>query len=223
MTALLILGDRHFNRKIPPVITTKVTITEGMTVRDINKLLLEKGVLDEESIPKELEGYLFPDTYEFYVPQNSKTVIKKIRDNFDKKVLPILGNANMGEIITIASLVEKEAISSTDKKTIVGIINNRLKSGIPLQIDASICYIKEEDNCIPIKSEDLKIKSPYNTYLNKGLPPGPISNPGLESIEAALRPIKSKYLFYITNPKTKGAIFSVTAEEHNRNVEKYLR
>ncbi len=224
LAALLILGIRHFARPIPQAQTAMVTIIEGETVREIDKLLASEGVIEAGSLPLELEGYLFPDSYEFFVPHNTAAVVARIQENFKRQVEPLIPkDRDLKEIITVASIIEKEASNSYDRKLVSGIIWKRLKGGIPLQVDASICYIKAEDNCLPITADDLKIKSPYNTYLYKGLPPGPISNPGLDAIYAALHPQNSEYWYYLSNPKTKRIVFAVDLEEHNKNIIKYLR
>ncbi len=224
LIALLILGIRHFTRQIPQAVTARVTIVEGATIKDIDRLLSSRGIIKSSTLPKDLEGYLFPDTYEFFVPQSTAAVVARLRDNFDQKVLPVVPkSANLKEITTVASLIEAEAADSSDRRLVSGILWKRLMNGFPLQVDGTICYIKAEDNCLPITSEDLKTDSPYNTYLYKGLPPGPIGNPGLDAIEAALHPQASSYWYYISNPKTKRIVFSVDLEEHNQNIYKYLR
>lgn len=224
LTALLILGIRHFTREVPQAITARVTIVEGTTVKDIDQLLSARGIIKSGTLPKDLEGYLFPDTYEFFVPQSTAAVVARLRNNFDQKVLPIVPkSANLKETITIASIIEAEAANSIDRKLVSGILWKRLRNGFPLQVDATICYVKAEDNCLPITREDVKTDSSYNTYLHKGLPPGPIGNPGLDAIEAALHPQASSYWYYLSDPKTKRIVFSVDLEEHNQNIYKYLR
>ena len=108
-----------------------------------------------------------------------------------------------------------------DRKIVAGIIEKRLEAGIPLQIDASICYLKG-DPCLPITDRDKKIDSLYNTYLHRGLTPGPIGNPGLDAIEASISPEKSPFLYYISDPETGRTIFASSLDEHNSNVVKYL-
>ena len=202
-----------------------VTITEGSTVADINKTLREKGVLVEGSLPEELEGYLFPDTYEFFLGSSLEVVKSKLTENFESKIkslgLSELGQEELNEVITIASLIEAEVPFREDRKIVAGIIEKRLEAGIPLQIDASICYLKG-DPCLPITDRDKKIDSLYNTYLHRGLTPGPIGNPGLDAIEASISPEKSPFLYYISDPETGRTIFASSLDEHNSNVVKYL-
>ncbi len=208
-------------RPVTPVKT--VTIKEGLTAVEVSKLLREEGIfVGGEELPQELDGYLFPDTYEFYFPSSLGFVVKKISDNFNKKVIPNIPEMyRIKEVITVASMIEEETNNSRDRRIVAGIIWNRLKSKMFLQVDASVCYVKEPP-CFPITKSDLDIDSPYNTYLYKGLPPGPISNPGLDAIRASVNPENSKYWYYLADPKTQTTIFSTTLEEHNQNIVKYL-
>jgi UPF0755 protein len=198
----------------------KVTIPEGFTVREIEERL---GIeLPEEN----LEGYLFPDTYYFPIDVSGEEVIKIMRENFEKKISPYKekiekSGRSLQEIITMASLLEKEVKTKEEKEIVSGILWKRLKAGIPLQVDATITYITgKKTTKIPL--EDLQIDSPYNTYKYKGLPPGPICNPGLESILAALYPKESEYWYYLSTPEGK-TLFFKTLEEHNLAKAKYLK
>lgn len=165
-----------------------------------------------------LEGYLFPDTYEVFPEEDVKDIVKKILANFDKKLEPNLRQEirsqkkSVFEIITMASLLEKEVKTFEDKKIVAGILWKRLEINMPLQVDATISYITGK-NTRKISIRDTKIDSPYNTYKYKGLPQGPISNPGMESILAAIYPQKSQYLYYLST-KEGQTIFSKTFEEH---------
>lgn len=201
-----------------------VTIREGLTAVEISELLQSEGILKEnETLPQELDGYLFPDTYEFFIPSLPEVVVKKMSDNFTKKVLPVVPEKfNLNEILTKASLIEEEVPSELDREIVAGIIEKRLAVGERLHIDSTICYIKPQP-CHPITAEDLNIDSHYNTYLYRGLPPGPISNPGLGAIYAAMNPKKSEYWFYISDPKTNKTIFAKTLEEQTANIHKYLK
>jgi len=207
----------------------KVTITEGLTAKDIAELFLAVkppfGGLtakifenfDKEEFlekTKNLEGYLFPDTYLFLPGAETDDVIRTMTDNFKKKA----GDATK-DIVIMASLIEKEVPDSGDRKIVSGILWKRLKLGMALQVDAVFPYITGKREVL---LDDLKIDSPYNTYLHKGLPPGPISNPGLDAIEAARNPKESPYLYYLSGQDGK-THFSKTYEEHLRNKEKYLR
>jgi len=213
----------------------KITIIEGWNLRDIGFYLESKGICQAEELYdqaeeiyglKNLEGYLFPDTYEIKKGQSLEEIINKMLDNFNKKIEPWRDEiSNRGltlhEVITMASLLEKEVKSFEDKKIVSGILWKRLKNGIPLQVDATITYItKKKTTKIPKK--DLEIDSPYNTYKYKGLPPGPICNPGMESIIAAIRPTETDYWYYLSTPEGK-ILYSKTLSEHNKKKAKYLK
>ncbi|MCD6550371.1 endolytic transglycosylase MltG [bacterium] len=174
-----------------------------------------------------LEGYLFPDTY--FIKRNStpKEIIEMMLSNFNKKLTPdlreeiIRQKKTIFEIVTMASLIEKEVKTPEDKKIVSGILWKRLKRDMPLQVDATISYITGKKTTA-ISREELKIDSPYNTYKYTGLPAGPICNPGIESILAAIYPQESEYFYYLSTPDGK-TIFSRTLEEHNIAKIKYLR
>lgn len=174
-----------------------------------------------------LEGYLFPDTYEINKGENLEDSIRKILANFDRKLSSDLREEIEGqgktifETITMASLIEKEVRSLEDKKIVSGILWKRLKNGMPLQVDATISYITGK-NTTRISIEETRIDSPYNTYKYKGLPLGPISNPGIESILAALEPVASAFWYYLSTPEGE-TIFSKTLKEHNLAKETYLK
>ena len=200
---------------------TVVTIPEGFTVKQIEEKLGLK-------LPGgNLEGFLFPDTYQFPAKISGEEVVKKMRDNFEKKLTPDLREEierqgkTIFEIITAASLIEKEVKTKEDKETVSGILWKRLKNNIPLQVDATIFYITNKKTT-EISIEETKIDSPYNTYKYKGLPLGPICNPGLESILAAMYPKSSEYWYYLSTPEGE-TIFSETLEEHNSAKSKYLK
>ncbi len=201
-----------------------VTIPEGATVGEINELFKEKGVLTEE-LPESLEGYLFPDTYQFFVPSAPEVVKAKFEENFNRKVRAVtpegITEAGLKEILIKASLIEREVPDSDDRKIVAGIMVKRLEANIPLQMDASLCYGKPAP-CLPIRESDKKANSPFNTYLYPGLPPRPIANPGIDAILAVLHPATSPYWYYISDPATQKTIFAKTLDEHNRNIVKYL-
>jgi len=236
----LILGD---------TIKEKITIIEGWNLDNISSYLENNGIYQKEEFldavnnydfsqefdflkdkPKNLnlEGYLFPDTYEVVSGESVKEFVRIILENFDKKLTKELReaitkqNKTIFEIITMASIIEKEVKTKEDKEIVSGIFWKRIKMGIPLQSCATIAYIKGV-NQWKYSYEDTRIKSPYNTYLNLGLPLGPISNPGIESIKAAIFPKETEYNYFLTDPKTGKTIFSKTYEEHNINKSKYLK
>ena len=207
-----------------PLKTVKVTIPEGRNMMETFQLLEENGVCDVDVLlecasnyefdyeflnpdklgtEKRLEGFLFPDTYEFYVDSDPEDAIEKFLDNFERRVKEhmYLKAEEMGytfdEIMTIASMIEMEAATDSERTTISSVIYNRLKSyDFPrLQIDATVQYALGEHKD-SLSYEDLQVDSPYNTYLYEGLPPGPISNPGIVSIGAALNPESTNYYYY---------------------------
>ena len=211
--------------RIVPVKTATVVIPEGETVADINQRLQASNVLSPgEALPESLEGYLFPDTYQFYVSSSLPVVEKKFAKNFDAKVLPIIPHAdNLKNILVVASLVQVEAKTPSDMRIVSGIIWKRLQAGMPLQLDSTICYIKATTPCLPITKADLAINSPYNTYLHRGLPPGPIDNPGLNAIEAALYPQATPYWYYLSVSGSGKMVFAKTLDEQEQNIVKYLK
>ncbi len=222
------------------VIKEKITILEGWSLHDIEEELNLKiktesaksykdgyGFLKDAPDSATLEGYIFPDTYEINEGETIGSIIEKALGNFDKKLTDDLRNEikkqnkSIFEIVTMASILEKEVRTLEDKKIAAGIFWKRIKIGQPLQSCATIAYALEIDKW-RYSYEDTRVKSPYNTYLNQGLPIGPISNPGLDSIKAAIEPEKSDYWYYLSNTEGK-TIFSKTFEEHNIAKEKYLK
>lgn len=214
----------------------QIIIPEGASVYLQDKILSENHVLKKGELVEyitrhhpELEGYLFPDTYLFFANSEVEQVAKKMKDNFDSKTAQLLpaGKVNTDIIIKTASLLEKEVPGYEDRRIVAGLLAKRMALGMPLQVDATICYAKqvlagEYKDCHPFQPGDFKIDSPYNTYLYKGMVPGPIGNPGLSAIRAALNPKPSPYLFYLSDPKTGKTIFAKTLEEQSVNRAKYL-
>ncbi len=206
-----------------------ITIPEGWNLRDIAWYFENKGMFQAEELYEmtELEGYLFPDTYEISRGASLEEIIKKMTDNFNKKLTPELREdiqkqeKTVSEIVIIASLLEKEIQTLEDKKMVAGILLNRLQVGMPLQIDATITYITKKQTT-NISKEDTQIDSPYNTYKYTGLPLGPICNPGMESIKAAIYPQPNSYWYYLSTPEGE-TIFSKTLEEHNIAKAKHLK
>lgn len=188
---------------------------------------LEFGFLKDKPKNLGLEGYLFPDTYEINKGTSLEEIVRKILKNFDRELTPELREEinrqgkTIFEIVTMASLLEKEVKTKEDKKIVSGILWKRLEAGMPLQVDATITYITGKKT-VKIPLEDFQIDSPYNTYRFLGLPIGPICNPGLESILTALYPKDSEYWYYLSTPEGK-TIFSKTLEEHNYAKAKYLK
>lgn len=211
---------------IPPV---RLTFPEGETARDAAASIAEAFPSIPESdflsVAQPYEGYLFPDTYLFSPSSDAESIVETMRTNFDTKIAPLLSEVqasghSLSDIITMASLLEREARSSEARRMIAGILYNRLELGMPLQVDAVFGYIYGRDTYSP-SFDDLKIDSPYNTYLHTGLPPGPIANPGLVSIEAALDPAETDFLYYLTG--TDGLMhYAKTYAGHQANQRKYL-
>jgi UPF0755 protein len=229
--------------KEPPVYPTRsVTIPEGYNIYQIDRLLFENKIISEEgslvSLSPDrfgdywflegtatLEGFLFPDTYEFYEQSSPEVVARKMLDNWRKKASLFFINkeATYNQII-VASLVEKEIGEDQEERALVaGVIFKRLRNDMPLQIDATLCYIKDKFGCGQVVPSDKEEDSPYNTYKNKGLPPAPISNPGLSAIKAAVSPKNSGYWYFISDPETGKTVFAKTLDEHAKNIVKYLR
>jgi len=182
--------------------------------------------IDELKVSEVFQGYLFPDTYRFYEETTAEAIIKKMIANFAEKLDSelISGADNLGktipEIITLASLVEKEAALDQDRRLVADIFWNRIKVNWALESCATINYILGEPK-ERLSFEDTRIPSPYNTYLHAGLPPGPINSPSLSSIKAVIYPLENNYCCFLSNPEGR-IIFSKTIEEHNRNKQIHL-
>lgn len=179
------------------------------------------------------QGHLFPDTYLFPKEASASTVIRVMTQTLDRKVTGQMledlkvQRRTLDEVLTLASLIQREAKHPEDMKVVSGILMNRLKLGWALQVDATLQYIKgydaQEETWWGVPTGyDKSIRSAYNTYLNSGLPPGPIANPGLDAITAAIYPTETDYFFYITG--NDGQMhYAKTVEEHNENIQNYLR
>lgn len=220
-----------------------ITIPEGFSLKQVEDRLVGAGLAKRDELmnykfskdvppilsdkPKSvsLEGYLFPDTYRFFKDATLSDVISKMIDNLSNKLTPDLKTAiknssySTYEILTMASLIEKEIPKDSDRSIVAGILWKRLKAGVPLQVDATLVYITGHNE---LYEADRKINSPYNTYLYRGLPKGPIANPGLSTIKAAIFPETSPYWYYLST-KDNTTIFSKTLEEHLRNKAIYLK
>ena len=175
-----------------------------------------------------LEGYLFPDTYKIYQDATAEDIIQKMLVNFDKKLTDEIRaeinkqSKTVYEIITMASVIEKEVRTIEDMEIVSGIFWDRIKYGQPLESCATLAYILGI-NKKQYTIEDTKINSPYNTYQNCGLPPGPICNPGFNAIKAAVYPEFTDYNYFLSSKDKGETIFSKTFDEHNMNKAKYLR
>ncbi len=226
---------KRFTRGIHNLIPTRITIPEGLSNAEIATLFAKqlknfnrKNFLE---LAKKKEGYLFPDTYSFSPSATETDVIAEMEANFQKRIEPLkadmeaflsaqAGGQSLHDILTMASLIEGEARRSETRKQVSGILWNRLDLGMPLQVDAVFPYILGKDT-YEITTDDLKYDSPYNTYLYVGLPPGPINNPSLDSISAAIHPATTKYLYYLTDNEGEMR-YAVTHAQHLTNRAKYL-
>ena len=224
----------------------RVTIPEGFELRQIADRLEEQGLIDRKAfynavenghfdydflknLPKRenrLEGYLFPDTYMFRKGEGEEAVINNMMERFDEMYTPELRarakalSMTDDEVITLASVIEREAQGDADRDLVSGVFHNRLKSTeYPyLQSCATVQYILKERKAV-LSVADTKIESLYNTYLNPGLPVGPIASPGLASIKAALYPAETDYLFFVLDSTGKHR-FAKTYAEHQENMKK---
>ncbi len=213
-----------------------VTLIEGTRREEMAQIIgRELGIPEVELVAEAEEGYLFPDTYLIPKDASAASVLAILRNNYNQKFTSELkaAAASKGlsekEVITLASIVEKEAKTPQDKKIVAGILLNRLEADWPLQVDATIQYALGYQSAerswwkTYLSFDDLKIDSPYNSYKNKGLPPTPISNPGMASIEGVVyADTSTPYWYYISD--TKGNMhYAKTDEEHVANIDKYLK
>jgi len=200
----------------------RITIPEGATVADM-AVIYEKRLFkfDSENFLKtavDLEGYLYPDTYHFLPNVRESEVIRVMRDNFDTHIADFEEDIDaspytLHEIITLASIIEKEAWKERDRKLISGVLYNRLERGMLLQVDATFTYTHGKGTYDITLAELLDEENLYNTYVHEGLPPGPIAAVGESSIRAALNPAANKYLFYLAD-RSGTTYYSATYEEH---------
>ncbi len=172
---------------------------------------------------KDDEGFLFPDTYFISPAADTYEVIQLLRNSYEAQIAPLREDIKKSgmtenEVVTLASLVERESGGPVDRTTIAGILLNRLDVGMRLQVDAPVMYYMNKGN---VDAEDLKVDSPYNTYLHAGLPPTAIGSPGIASIRAVLYPTPSKYLFYI-HDRYGNVHYAKTYAEHKRNISQFL-
>ena len=205
--------------------TTRVrfTIPEGFSVRDIAKRLADEGIVDEQEFLKKAEdyrpydyierhantfyaceGFLFPDTYELGTDMDVDTILKEMSSDFDQRLTKKMRqraaeeHLSLYELVTLASLVEKEARYEEDRPIIAQVFLKRLAIGMPLQSDTTLQYLRNDPK-EDLSLEDTKVDSPYNTYQHEGLPPGPIASPGLAAIEAVLYPASTEYLYFVAD------------------------
>lgn len=221
----------------------ELTIPEGLTVREVAALLARGGYGDAErflcltedpdflmaaGVPgPQLEGFLFPDTYRFTTVMSPSEIlgimVRRFNERFDAERYrrAAARGLSVNEIVTLASIVEKESSLATERPVVAGVFYNRLRLGMPLQSDPTVIYALPhfEGN---LSRTDLARPSAYNTYVITGLPPGPIANPGLAAIDAALAPTDTSYLYFVS--RNDGShVFAATLPDHNRNVARYQK
>lgn len=224
----------------------KVTFPEGWTSKQMAGRISAKELAGDEFLKivnnpgeiknqysfladpeiKTLEGYLFPETYFFTKEMDAETMVKKMLGIFNTKITSqmksdaLKNERTLNDIIIMASIIKGEVRTDEDRKIVSGIFWKRLKEGKALQSCATLAYITGE-NKKQYSEADTKIQSPYNTYLYKGLPPTPISNPGLSAITAAIYPAETPYNYFLSDPETGETIFSKTYKEHTANKTRY--
>jgi UPF0755 protein len=229
------------------VVTYPVTIVEGLTMEETAAHLAAQGFGDQQLLLEEmlsadrisdldpeasnLEGYLFPDTYSFAKGTSEEEIVTalvntflRLLDSDVRRILPPDDDRTTRQIVILASVVEKEARLDEERPVIAGVYSNRLRRGIALYADPTVIYaLKQEGRWDGnIRRADLKLDSPYNTYLYPGLPPGPIASPGLASLKAAARPAEVPYLYFVS--RNDGShVFASTLAEHNRNVNRWQK
>ena len=228
------------------VVLHPITIPEGLTVAETIRLLADLGwgdlatfqellddpelrpawVPEDPRIRQPLEGYLFPDTYLFPRGISERAILQALRRRFDREVdthfkerASVLG-MTIHQLITLASIVEREAQVAMERHIVAAVFHNRLGLGMRLESCATVRYALDKDPQEPLLYRDLDSPSPYNTYRQDGLPPGPIAAPGTASLQAALHPADVKYLFFVARGDGSHA-FALTLAEHGRNVRKY--
>ena len=224
-----------------------ITIPEGWSLDDIEGYMEESGLFPREVFAEAavmqpayrdfdflssvaddtiLDGYLFPDTYRIFSDSTPETIVRRMLTAFGERVTPeiraeiVERGKTLHDVLTLASIVQKEAGSDSEMPVIAGVFQNRLDIWMPLESDATVNYVLGTNKRQPTYA-DTAVQDPYNTYQNYGLPPGPIGNPGLDAILAAINPAQHDYLFFL-HPLGGEIVLSRTFEEHLRNKERYL-
>lgn len=222
--------------------TVTVLIPEGYEAWQIAEVLEKEGLVDKEKFLDELEkgdfdfeflsgisreenrleGYLFPATYEFALWETERDIIIKMLEAFEAYILPVYREAEteytLDQVVTFASVVEREAANDSERGTVASVFYNRMERDMTLSSCATVQYIIKERKHI-LSNSDIRIKSPYNTYINKGLPVGPIASPGVNSVKAVLYPADTDYLYFAARADGSENVFSRTGEEHMQVVE----
>jgi len=233
--AILALGAaavyRHFHRSAPPPVelkTTTVTIPEGLDRTQIAEIAKQAGLRGSYlKASRGHEGFLFPDTFEVERRAPASDLVQRQLEDFKRRIAGVnmayarSKNLTVFDVVTIASMIEREAGLESQRKLVAAVIYNRLHEGMPLGIDATIRFATG-NYTEPLTESELAVESPYNTRTHTGLPPGPIGNPGLASIEAAAHPARVGYLYYVNEPGTCGKLaFSRTEAEFEADVARY--
>lgn len=230
-TSAFVVVDRLSRGDYGPTQVT-LTVPEGVTATQIGALVEQKvpafDVATFNALVEGKEGYLFPDTYRIFPSVKPEQLVELLESTFWEKVTPVFVDNEVPEeewadIINMASIVEREAFGNDyrEHQIVAGIMKHRMEIDMPLQVDATLHYLLGKTSS-QLTLEDLRVDSPYNTYVNKGLPPAPISNPGLLAIRSVIESIKTDYLFYLHD--SSGNIwYAVTHDEHVANKRRYLR
>ncbi len=207
----------------------KITIPEGWNTFQIARYIKKQiPTFDVDAFlkitkEKKLEGYLFPNTYFFSPHVTPEGVAQQMSSMFTASLLTVpeinTFRASKNDIITMASLVEAEAQTTADRRIVAGILWKRLSEGMPLQVDSTFMYINGK-NTYELTASDLKINSPYNTYIYRGLPPTPINNPGIDSIRATVTPVDTENLFFFSS-RDGTMYYAKTYEQHKKNISRY--
>ena len=201
---------------------------QGLTKLKVKDYSADYSFLSSAPASASLEGYLFPDTYRVYQDASLDDIVQKMLANFAAKLDSGLQaevakqGKTVNQIVTMASIIEKEVSASTDRGVVSGIFWRRIKIGQPLESCATLAYVLGEYKA-QYSQADTMVESPYNTYRHYGLTPGPISNPGLASLQAAIYPVSSNYNYFLTRPDTGETVYGRTFNEHLQNKAKYLK
>jgi UPF0755 protein len=247
VVAIAALAYRHFHRSTPPPVvieTITVTIPEGYSRSQTAEVARQEGLrgsYEQASVrskylnpakyggrgAKDLEGFLFPDTFELEKHAAASDLVQLQLEDFKRRIKGVnmsyarSKNLTVFDVVTIASMIEDEAGVDSQRKLVAAVIYNRLHEGMPLGIDATVRFATG-NYTEPLTESELAVDSPYNTRVNTGLPPGPINSPGLAAIEAAAHPAKVDYLFYVAEPGACNKLaFASTEAEFNADVERY--
>jgi UPF0755 protein len=231
IAAIAAAAYRHFHRGAPPPVelkTTTLTIPEGLDRAQVAEIAREAGLRGSYLKASEgHEGFLFPDTFELERNAPASDLVQRQLEDFKRRIAGVdmayarSKNLTVFDVVTIASMIEREAGVESQRELVAAVIYNRLHEGMPLGIDATVRFATGNFER-PLTESELAVESPYNTRTHAGLPPGPIGNPGLASIEAAAHPAKVDYLYYVTEPGACGKLaFATTEAEFEADAARY--